>query len=72
MLLKMSSHAAWRCAQMKVAEAELEDALSAPHLSYPNALGQPRGTTFVSGRIAVPVAEDGTILTILWHGRGGR
>jgi hypothetical protein len=71
-MILMSRHAAKRAAEMCVEEAEIATALTAPFLTYPNAAGHPRGTTYVAGRIAVPVGADGTVLTVLWHGRTQR
>lgn len=71
-MILMSWHAARRAAEMGVDDVEITKALTAPQVTYPNALGHPLGTTYVSGRIAVPVGADGTVLTVLWHGRTHR
>lgn len=70
--LYWTSHARTRAREMEVSEEEVEQALDSPELSYPNALGHPAGTTYVRGRIAIPVATDGAILTVLWHRGEGR
>ena len=70
--LRWTWHAAQRAGQMQVTAEEVEAAVDEPDLAYPNASGHPAGTTFVNGRLAVPVATDGSILTVLWHGKEGR
>lgn len=69
---RWSGHARKRAAEMDVPEDEIELVLAEPSHTYPNCLGHPSGKTYVCGRLAVPVAEDNTILTVLWNGRCGR
>jgi hypothetical protein len=57
---------------MRVSEWTIERVLSAPEISHPNGLGHPKGTMYVGGKYVIPVAEDGTILTVLWRGGAGR
>ena len=70
--LYFTSYARMRSEEMGIELDEVEDALLDPELTYPNAFGHPTGTTYVRDRIAVPVAADGAILTVLWHGQEGR
>ncbi len=69
---RMSHHACERADEMDVTCDEISQTLVQPDLTYPNCPGHPAGTTFVRRRLAVPVASDGTILTILWNGKDGR
>ena len=58
--------------EMGVNDDEVERVVAQACLSYPNGPRHPKGTTYVAGRLAVPVAADGTILTVLWNGLGAR
>jgi len=69
---RMSRHACERADEMDVTSDEISETLAEPDLTYPNCKGHPSGTTYVRRRLAVPVAGDGTILTILWNRRDGR
>jgi len=72
MKIRWSQHALDRAAEMGLEPAEVEAELCRFTHSYPNPPQYPAGRVFVTDRLAVPIAEDGTIMTILWAGRTGR
>lgn len=72
MKLSWSWHALQRAAEMGLDPLEVEAALERYSHSYPNPPHHPAGRVYVAEPFAVPVAEDGTIMTVLWAGRTGR
>lgn len=65
-----TKHALYRAKQMGCSRVEVEKVVTGAEMSYPNPYTE--GTTFVGGRLAVPVSDDGWILTCLWRGREAR
>ena len=57
---------------MGITEATVLDVVAEPELEMPNDPPHPDGRKFVGRGIAVAVAVDGSILTVLWHGADGR
>ena len=72
MELSWSWHALDRAQQMGLDPLAVESAVRCYTHSYPNPPHHPSGRVYVAGSIAVAVADDGTIMTILWAGRTGR
>lgn len=68
--LTWTQHATARRREMGVSIKEVETSIAGAEMTYPNPYTD--GTTFVGGRLAIPVSEDGSILTVLWRGREAR
>ena len=69
MKITWSRHAVKRCVEMLGPEgrAEVEETIADPDVNSINPEHHGGGRYYIRGRLAVPVAEDGTILTVLWH-----
>lgn len=67
-----SKHALSRIAEMGLTTDDVLAVLMDPETIMPNTPGHPRGHRFVGRGIVVAVADDGTIMTVLWDGAEGR
>lgn len=67
-----TSHAHHRCEEMGVEPARVEAVLNGPELDYPSHAHPGRRLACGNCLAVVYSAEDGAIITVLWHGRSGR
>jgi hypothetical protein len=65
----LTPHAKRRRKEMGVTEDEIATALEEPEIVYPCFGGR---TCFCRGRLAVIVAEDRGVVTVLWNGKDER
>lgn len=69
----LSHHARERCAEMGLSTKQVKRALEHVEMTYPSTDydGNPVKVSVADG-LAIVHNDEGTVITVLWHGREGR